>query len=41
MEQPPLENHVDPPTHLDRCWLDVEYKRAHRGDTISGRTEAA
>ena len=41
MEQPPLESHVDPSTHLDRCWLDVEYKRAHRGDTISGRTEAA
>jgi len=40
-ERPPLENHVDPATHLDRCWLDVEYKRAHRGDTISGQTEAA
>ncbi|HVM56272.1 MAG TPA: ABC transporter ATP-binding protein [Gaiellaceae bacterium] len=41
MEQPTLESHVDPPTHLDRCWLDVEYKRSHRADTISGRTEAA
>jgi peptide/nickel transport system ATP-binding protein/oligopeptide transport system ATP-binding protein len=41
-EKPPLENHVDPPSHLDRCWLDVEYKRAHRGDTIvGGQPEAA
>ena len=41
MERPPLEYHVDPPTHLDRCWLDVEYKRAHRGNTIAGEPEAA
>jgi oligopeptide/dipeptide ABC transporter ATP-binding protein len=42
MEKPPLESHVDPPTHLDRCWLDVEYKRAHRGATIAGgQPEAA
>ena len=41
-ERPPLANHVDPPGHLDRCWLDVEYKRAHRGDTIAGgKPEAA
>jgi peptide/nickel transport system ATP-binding protein len=42
MQRPPLENHVDPPAHLDRCWLDVEFKRAHRGDTIvGGKPEAA
>jgi len=42
MERPPLVGHVDEPSHLDRCWLDVEYKRAHRGDTIAGgQPEAA
>jgi len=41
-EEPALENRVETPGHLDRCWLDVEYKRAHRDDTISGgQTEAA
>ena len=35
-EEPPLENRVGTPGHLDRCWLDVEYKRAHRDETISG-----
>jgi oligopeptide/dipeptide ABC transporter ATP-binding protein len=41
-EEPRLENHVEAAGHLDRCWLDVEYKLAHRGETISGgRTEAA
>ena len=35
-EEPPLENRVGTPGHLDRCWLDVEFKRAHRDDTISG-----
>ena len=42
MEKPPLESHTEPSSHLDRCWLDIEYKRAHRGDTIAGdHTEAA
>jgi peptide/nickel transport system ATP-binding protein/oligopeptide transport system ATP-binding protein len=42
LEKPQLANHVDPPSHLDRCWLDVDYKRAHRGDTIAGgQPEAA
>jgi peptide/nickel transport system ATP-binding protein/oligopeptide transport system ATP-binding protein len=36
MEEPTLENRVETPGHLDRCWLDVEFKRAHRDDTISG-----
>jgi oligopeptide/dipeptide ABC transporter ATP-binding protein len=42
VEEPPLENRVEKPGHLDRCWLDVEYKRAHRDATISGdHTEEA
>ncbi|HET8894963.1 MAG TPA: ABC transporter ATP-binding protein [Gaiellaceae bacterium] len=42
MEEPRLEQHVEAPGHLDRCWLDVDTKRAVRGDTISGgHTEAA
>ena len=37
-----LENRVGTPGHLDRCWLDVEFKRAHRDETISpGSAEAA
>jgi peptide/nickel transport system ATP-binding protein len=42
-EEPALENRVETPGHLDRCWLDVEYKRAHRDETISpgGSVEAA
>jgi oligopeptide/dipeptide ABC transporter ATP-binding protein len=41
-EEPALENRVETPGHLDRCWLDVDYKRAHRDETISGaHTEAA
>ena len=41
-EEPSLENHVEATRHLDRCWLDNEYKRAARGATISGgHTEAA
>jgi oligopeptide/dipeptide ABC transporter ATP-binding protein len=40
-QEPALENRVEVPGHLDRCWLDVEYKRAVRDATISGHTEAA
>ncbi len=40
-EEPMLEQRVDVPGHLDRCWLDVDYKRMHREETISGRSEAA
>jgi len=36
MEEPELENRVETAGHLDRCWLDVEFKRAHRDETISG-----
>jgi oligopeptide/dipeptide ABC transporter ATP-binding protein len=35
-QEPPLESHVEERGHLDRCWLDVEFKRAHRDETISG-----
>jgi oligopeptide/dipeptide ABC transporter ATP-binding protein len=42
VEEPLLENRVEKPGHLDRCWLDVEYKRAQREATISGgHTEEA
>jgi oligopeptide/dipeptide ABC transporter ATP-binding protein len=42
VEEPALENRVEEPGHLDRCWLDVDYKRSVRGATISGgETEAA
>ncbi len=42
MEEPQLENRVETPGHLDRCWLDVETKRAVRGETIEGgHVEAA
>jgi peptide/nickel transport system ATP-binding protein len=42
MQEPALENRVEAPSHLDRCWLDVEYKRKHRDETISpGSVEAA
>jgi oligopeptide/dipeptide ABC transporter ATP-binding protein len=36
LEEPGLENRVEERGHLDRCWLDVEYKREHRDETISG-----
>jgi oligopeptide/dipeptide ABC transporter ATP-binding protein len=36
MQEPELENRVEAPGHLDRCWLDVEYKRNHRDETITG-----
>src|SRR5881227_3813576 len=42
VEEPALENRVEEPGHLDRCWLDVDYKRSVRGATIAGgETEAA
>ena len=41
MQEPRLENRVETPGHLDRCWLDVEYKREHRDETISGESVEA
>jgi peptide/nickel transport system ATP-binding protein len=41
MQEPGLENRVETRGHLDRCWLDVEYKREHRDETISGGSEEA
>jgi peptide/nickel transport system ATP-binding protein/oligopeptide transport system ATP-binding protein len=41
MEEPRLEQRVETPGHLDRCWLDVEYKRTHRDQMISGETTEA
>jgi oligopeptide/dipeptide ABC transporter ATP-binding protein len=40
-EEPSLENRVEEPGHLDRCWLPVEVKRTVRDATISGETRAA
>ena len=40
-EEPALENRVEESSHLDRCWLTVDYKREHRDATISGSEEAA
>jgi peptide/nickel transport system ATP-binding protein len=41
-EEPGLENRVETPGHLDRCWLEVETKRSVRGATIRGdQPEAA
>jgi oligopeptide/dipeptide ABC transporter ATP-binding protein len=40
-EEPELANRVGTPGHLDRCWLDVEFKRAHRDETISGGSAEA
>jgi oligopeptide/dipeptide ABC transporter ATP-binding protein len=39
-EEPALENRVESPGHLDRCWLDVETKRDVRGATIHGEEAA-
>jgi oligopeptide/dipeptide ABC transporter ATP-binding protein len=41
MQEPGLENRVETPGHLDRCWLDVDYKRSHRDATISGDSAEA
>ena len=42
VEEPQLENRVETPGHLDRCWLDVQVKRTLRDATISGgHSEAA
>jgi len=42
LKEPDLENRVEVPGHLDRCWLDVETKRSVRDATISGdQPEAA
>jgi oligopeptide/dipeptide ABC transporter ATP-binding protein len=41
MQEPGLENRVETPGHLDRCWLDVEFKRGNRDQTITGGTAEA
>ena len=40
-EEPGIENRVEEPGHLDRCWLTVEQKRALRVETIEGERPAA
>jgi peptide/nickel transport system ATP-binding protein len=41
MEEPALVSRIEKQTHLDRCWLDPDYKRAVRGKTIEGEIAAA
>jgi hypothetical protein len=41
MQEPALENRVEVPGHLDRCWLDVDTKRAVRDATIAGNQPEA
>jgi peptide/nickel transport system ATP-binding protein len=41
MEEPDLQNRVEDPEHLDRCWLSVDEKRGLRDRTIHGEMEAA
>jgi len=40
-EEPDLLARVEGKQHLDRCWLEVDTKRAIRDKTIHGATEAA
>src|SRR6478672_6800282 len=40
MQEPPLENRVETPGHLDRCWLSVSEKRLLRERTIRGEEAA-
>jgi peptide/nickel transport system ATP-binding protein len=40
MEEPSLENRVEEPGHLDRCWLSVAEKRALREATIGAEAAA-
>jgi peptide/nickel transport system ATP-binding protein len=41
LEEPALENRVETPGHLDRCWLDVDFKREHQHEAVSGDSEEA
>src|SRR5919198_1354708 len=41
MEEPGLENRVETPGHLDRCWLTVAEKRQLRERTLAGEEVAA
>ena len=40
-QEPSLENRVEDPKHLDRCWLSVDDKRRLRESTLLGEEEAA
>jgi peptide/nickel transport system ATP-binding protein/oligopeptide transport system ATP-binding protein len=40
-EEPRLEQRVETPGHLDRCWLDVDFKRTHRDEMIQGDASEA
>jgi peptide/nickel transport system ATP-binding protein len=41
MQEPSLENRVETPGHLDRCWLSVAEKRELRVPTLRGEEAAA
>jgi peptide/nickel transport system ATP-binding protein/oligopeptide transport system ATP-binding protein len=40
-EEPALENRVETPGHVDRCWLEVDVKRSLRTATIAGEAPEA
>jgi hypothetical protein len=40
MQEPGLENRVEEPGHLDRCWLSVDDKRQLRERTLRGEEAA-
>src|ERR687886_258457 len=40
MEEPDLVSRIEKRTHVDRCWLEPDYKRAVRGKTIHGEIRA-
>jgi len=40
MQEPGLENRVETPGHLDRCWLSVAEKRQLREKTLAGEEAA-
>src|SRR5438045_4972010 len=40
VQEPPLENRVETPGHLDRCWLSVAEKRQLRERTLNGEEAA-
>ncbi len=41
VDEPALESRVGEREHEDRCWLDVDTKRAVRNETIAGTIAAA
>jgi len=40
MEEPALISRIEKQSHIDRCWLEPDYKRSIRGKTIEGDVAA-